>query len=131
MNASHDSELPPREPLVVRLHRALGPLAGAMLLDFVDLVTFGPIGLFGGFLLGAAVGWWISSIYEFTTRGRALFAALAALYTAIPFTEPIPVATIIAALARFREREPPALPESSPAREESSPLSNRQRHGAT
>jgi hypothetical protein len=72
-------------------------------------VTFGPIGLLGGFVLGAAVGWWVSSIYEFSTRGRAVFASLAALYTAIPFTELIPVATIIAALARFRERPPATI----------------------
>ena len=92
------------ESLLVRLHRAIGPIAGGLILDFVDLATFGPIGLFGGFLIGAIVGWWVSSIYDFTHRSRVLFAVLAAVYTAIPLTEPFPIATGISALARFRER---------------------------
>jgi hypothetical protein len=69
-----------REPMVIRLHRAFGPLAGAMLLDMVD------------------------GIYEFSTRGRLTFAILAAVYCTIPFTEPLPLATAIAAVARFREK---------------------------
>ena len=100
------------EPLVVRLHRALGPLAGAMLLDLVDLATFGPIGLFGGFLLGGAVGWWISSIYGFGPGGRALFALLATVYVGVPFTGLLPLATVVAAVARFRPQLPP-LPAGS------------------
>jgi hypothetical protein len=44
-----------------RLHRSIGPIAGGLILDLVDLATFGPIGLFGGWILGAAVGWWIAS----------------------------------------------------------------------
>jgi hypothetical protein len=93
-----------REPMVIRLHRAFGPLAGAMLLDMVDLATLGPIGLVLGPALGGIVGWWVSGIYEFSTRGRLTFAILAAVYCTIPFTEPLPLATAIAAVARFREK---------------------------
>jgi hypothetical protein len=95
-----------REPLVIRLHRAFGPLAGAMLLDMVDLATFGPIGLILGPALGGLVGWWVSGIYDFSTRGRTAFAILAGVYCTIPFTEPLPIATAIAAVARFREKPP-------------------------
>lgn len=95
----------PREALLVRLHRALGPLAGGIVLDFVDLATFGPIGLLGGFVMGGLIGWWISSIYDFSLRGRSVFAVLAAAYTAIPFTEILPLATMISAWARFRPRD--------------------------
>ena len=94
----------PRESLLARLHRALGPLAGGLILDFVDIATFGPVGILGGFLVGALAGWWVSSIYEFSPRSRVLLAVLAAVYTAVPLTEPLPLATAISALARFRER---------------------------
>jgi hypothetical protein len=127
MNAHEAPPTPtePHEALLVRLHRALGPLAGGMILDFVDLATFGPVGLFGGFLIGAAVGWWVSSIYGFTTQARILFATFAAIYTAIPFTELLPLATIISAIARFRPQYPPTtapqtadMPPLDPRRDE-------------
>jgi hypothetical protein len=43
---------------------------------------------------------------------RLVFAALAAVYIAIPFTEILPLATAVSALARLRERRrpPPADP---------------------
>ena len=93
-----------RESLLTRLHRALGPLAGGLILDFVDIATFGPVGLLGGFVVGGLAGWWVSSIYEFSPRSRLALAALAAVYTAVPLTEPLPLATAISALARFRRR---------------------------
>ena len=95
---------PLRESFGVRLHRALGPIAGGLILDFVDLATFGPFGIYGGFIFGGLIGWWISSIYEFQIRGRLIFAFLAAFYLFVPFTEVIPVATIISAFARFQTR---------------------------
>lgn len=99
-NAPPDSKF----TLVERLHRALGPLAGGFILDFMDLVTFGPLGFYAGPLIGALIGWWITSIYRFSIPSRVLWAVLAALYCAIPGTEFIPVATLISALARFAER---------------------------
>lgn len=91
---------PKRVPLMYRLHRALGPIAGGLILDAVDLATFGPFGVCG-FFVGCLVGWWISSIYRFSTRARAVWALLAGVYCLVPFTEVIPVATIISAVARF------------------------------
>ena len=93
------------ESLFARLHRALGPILGGLILDFVDIVTFVPIGLFGGFLVGGLVGWWIATLYEFSPRGRAFLAILAALYTPVPLTEPLPIATAVGAVARFRQRK--------------------------
>jgi hypothetical protein len=96
-------------PLLERVHRALGPIAGGLLLDLLDLATFGPVGLVAGPVIGGLVGWWLGSLYAFSPRGRALLAAAAAVYLTVPFTEPVPVATLIGAVARFRERraEPP------------------------
>lgn len=87
--------------LLERLFRAVGPLAGGLILDYVDFITFGPAGIPIGLIVGFAVGYWVSRIYGFSNAGRAIFAALAAAYCAIPFTNLLPLATIIACVARF------------------------------
>jgi hypothetical protein len=110
-NSSNDGEegqFPP-DSLILRLHRAFGPLAGGMILDAADLLTPGPVGLAGGQFVGMPVGWWISSIYGFTIPSRLLCATLAGVYCMTPGTELIPLATIISAAARFYAGEPEAL----------------------
>jgi hypothetical protein len=92
-----------RTLLIDRLHRALGPLAGAMILDAADFVTVGPIGIFAGLFVGAATGWWISSIYQYSNNARMLWSLLAGLYCTIPFTAIIPFATLISVVGRFFE----------------------------
>ena len=106
-----DEPLP--EPLLARLHRALGPLAGGLILDVVDLAMFGPLGLLAGPVVGAAVGWWVSSLYRLSATDRVVFAALAALYVSFPLTEVLPIATLISAFARFQPRG--RTPASDPA----------------
>ena len=98
-----------REALLRRSYRALGPLAGGMILDFVDLATFGPLGLALGLPVGIAVGWWICSIYELSWQVRFLVVVVAGIYCMAPFTGALPLATLISAIARFQPRE---LPES-------------------
>ena len=88
-------------PLVHRLHRAFGPLAGGLLLDGVDLATFGPFGI-GGLFIGAFVGWWISALYGFSGKVRLFWALVAGIYCLTPATELLPLATIVSAIARFR-----------------------------
>jgi len=91
------------EPLIHRLQRAFGPLIGAIILDLVDLASFGPLGI-GGFLIGIGVGWWMLSMYTISTATRMWLSLLAGVYCLIPFTELIPVATIITAIARFKQK---------------------------
>lgn len=87
--------------LFLRLHRAVGPVAGGLILDFVDLATFGPFSIILGPFVGFAVGWWISSIYNFSKPAKVFWSTLAAVYCAIPFTGIVPLATIISAISRF------------------------------
>ena len=96
-------ELPP-EPLLERLYRTFGPLAGALLIDSVDLVTAGPLKPFLGVTLGVPVTWWVTSIYGLSLPNRLLLSLLGGCYCLMPFTELIPVATIIAAVGRFEPR---------------------------
>lgn len=94
-----------KEPLIERLHRAFGPLIGGIILDLVDLSTFGPYGI-GGFFIGALVGWWICSVYDLKPSTRFTIALLAGAYCLFPFTELIPAATLISALIRYRGAAP-------------------------
>ncbi len=84
---------------VRRAERAFGPLLGGVILDFMDLATFGPLGL----VVGAVVGFWICSIYRFPLKHKIIGALLAGWYCMMPFTRFIPMATMVGAYARFRE----------------------------
>ena len=92
---------PQRVPLIERLQRAFGPLAGGMILDLVDLSTYGPFGV-GGFFIGSLIGWWICSIYRIKTSTRLFLALLSGIYCLLPLTEFIPLATLLSAFVRFR-----------------------------
>lgn len=101
-------ELAPNS-LILRLHRAFGPLVGGMILDAADFLTPGPVGIATGLFIGMPIGWWICSIYGFTIPSRLLCATLAGVYCMTPGTELIPLATMISAAARFYAGEPVAL----------------------
>ena len=91
-----------------RLANALGPALGALVLDFADLITFGPFGIYGGLFIGAAVGWWMSGSYGFGRAGRIAVALSAGIYCMLPATHFLPLASILSATGRFLEDPPEA-----------------------
>lgn len=91
-----------------RLHRSFGPIAAGLVIDCVDLFTYGPIKRFVGFPAGLIAGYWMASIFKLPQKQRLLCALAAGIYCFIPGLEFIPVATLIGAFARFRE------PDDSP-----------------
>lgn len=84
-----------------RLYYALGPLGAGIILDVLDLATLGPIGTAVGALVGGYAGWILGECEGFERNIRIAFAIGAAVYMTIPFTEPIPAATILILTARF------------------------------
>lgn len=107
--------IPPSRPasLGARLNRAFGPVVAGIILDVLDLATFGPIGLLAGIPVGAAAGYWMGSALGLP-RGQCIFCAIAgAVYCTIPFTEVLPLATLVGAYARFRGfgSSPPPPPD--------------------
>lgn len=88
-----------------RLRARIGPIAVGFLLDLVDLATFGPAGLYGGFVLAGAAGWWLGREVGLATRGRLALAILAAAYSALPATEFVPVGTLVGAAVRLLRRD--------------------------
>ena len=95
---------PPPASLGRRVERAVGPVAAGLILDFVDLGTFGPVGLVAGALIGGAVGWYLARALDMPPRWRPAAVLLAAIYCTLPFTEFIPAATLVGALARYAKR---------------------------
>ncbi|MDM8516107.1 hypothetical protein QUF76_07905 [Desulfobacterales bacterium HSG16] len=87
-----------------RLRHALGPLVPGFFIDLVDLITFGPTGLFLGLFLGAGAGYMIVSKTDLTFKQKMAGAAIAGTYCTMPFTGFLPVGTLIAAWARFHEK---------------------------
>lgn len=96
------------------MNRAFGPIVAGLVIDLVDLATFGRMGLVFGLPVGAACGWWMGHCMGLSRRACAGCALAAGVYCMIPFTEFIPLATLVGAYARYREDRPPAphTPES-------------------
>ncbi len=98
--------LPPEKPSKSksqRLQKTIGPVVAGLILDFVDLATFGPIGLYAGMILGGGIAWYICSLYDLPWKTRIIWSLIAGIYCTLPFTEFIPLATILGALLRWRE----------------------------
>jgi len=87
-----------------RLFRSFGPLAAGYILDFLDLVTWGAVGLYLGSILGGLMGWWLAVVYRLGVFAQCLLTVLTAFYCLLPGTELLPLATIIMALYRFSKK---------------------------
>jgi uncharacterized protein len=84
-----------------RLHNAIGPVAAGLVLDFCDLVTFGPLGWTIGPVIGLVVGWYLGAFYKLKWWSRLGLSLLSAAYLAVPMTAFLPLGTLISALARL------------------------------
>ena len=94
------------------------PILAALALDLADLATAGPIGLTAGLFVGAVATALIAWACGAPRARIALFAALGALYCALPLTEVLPLATLLtAAYAGMRRRAPAQDSEPSPSAE--------------
>ncbi len=91
----------PAPSFLSRLNNAIAPLAGGLLLDSLDIATFGPVGLYLGLFIGFTAGWWISSVYGFQNKTKIIWSLLAGIYCMMPSTEFFPIATTISVIGRF------------------------------
>ena len=85
------------------VEKAIGPVVAGMIIDVLDLATFGSTGFSLGFLLGAPAGWYLARHLGLDRRRALLTAIGCGIYCTIPFTFPIPVATKSGAWARVRQ----------------------------
>jgi hypothetical protein len=85
------------------LKRLVAPMLAGAVIDAVDFVTFGPIGLTVGFVLGGAFGYWLAPELGFPERRRWVAAALSGAYCTLPMTGFLPLATMVAGVVRALE----------------------------
>jgi hypothetical protein len=88
-----------------RLNRAISPVVAGMIIDGVDLATFGPIGLALGLPIGGLAGYWLGKSLGLEKQACLLCALAAGVYCTIPFTAILPLATLVGAYARYRQTE--------------------------
>ena len=88
---------------VNRVNHAIGPVAAGMVIDTLDVMTLGPVGLLLGIPVGALAGYWLGKSLGLEKQASLLCAAAAAVYCTVPFTELLPLGTIVGALGRFQE----------------------------
>lgn len=91
-----------------RLNRAFGPVVAGLIIDLVDLATFGPIGLVLGLPIGGAAGYWMGRTLGLNNQASLLCALAAGIYCTLPGTEMLPLATLVGAGARYCESAPKA-----------------------
>ena len=99
-----------------RYNHAFGPVAAGLIIDAVDFVTFGPIGLALGFPIGAAAGYWLARSLRLETNPSLLCALIAGVYCTIPGTELLPLGTLVGALVRLEDV--PETPSAADSGEE-------------
>ena len=89
--------------LAKRVNRAFGPIFAGMIIDLVDFATFGPIGFILGLPVGGFAGYWMGRCLGLSKLASFYCAIAAGIYCTIPFTELLPLATLVGAYARFKE----------------------------
>ena len=92
------------------VRRLFGPMLAGLVIDALDLITFGAIGVYTGMILGGAVGYWLAPTLGFPPRGRWLCAIMTGVYCTLPLTGFIPAAAIAAGVSRTIIRDQPAAP---------------------
>lgn len=99
--------------------RAVGPILAGFLLDVVDFMTAGPMGIAFGFVAGFGVSFLLTSFFDMSPKKRFWVALLGGAYCTLPFTETMPCGAIVAGLSRYvadasepkeREKDEDALP---------------------
>lgn len=84
-----------------RINHAMGPVVAGMIIDAVDLITFGPLGLVLGIPVGSLAGYRLGQSMKLDRNACFICALAAGVYCTIPFTELLPLGTIVGALVRY------------------------------
>lgn len=84
-----------------RAARSFGPIAAALVIDGIDFMARGPLGLVFGMLVGGSVAYAIGSAFELPVWKRLLLALAAGTYCTLPVLKTVPLATILTAAFQF------------------------------
>lgn len=84
-----------------RLAEIFGPLAVAVMVDAVDFVSFGQIGLVFGMLVGGSLTYFFTSIYGLPVWQRLAWSLAAGVYCLLPHGRVLPLATLLVAGCQY------------------------------
>ena len=87
------------------MKKALLPILSGLLIDVIDFATFGPLGIYTGFVLGAAAAYFLCRLQDIAPRQSLYVAVAAGLYCMTPLTEFIPVGTALGTYLAWRARD--------------------------
>ena len=110
MSTQDETSPIPAEPAATRPARRMAPVLAGMLVDAVDFMTMGPIGLYGGFLIGGAVTAWAARQVGLSGRSVWIAGVAGAVYAATPATEFIPLGTLIGLTMQLLTPRPQRTP---------------------
>ena len=105
-----DEILPPKSGPESPPQKKAGRIHAVMvglLVDALDLLTMGLVGIRIGFPLGAILTFYLLGIFRLPLQTRILISLAAGAYCAIPFTSLIPLGTLLTILV---PRLPPRTP---------------------
>ena len=83
--------------------KSMAPILVGIMIDGIDFMTMGPLGIQMGLIAGPIAAYAIASMYNMPFKYRILFAIGAGLYCTMPFTERLPLGTILGFILRFRK----------------------------
>ena len=86
-----------------RINKTIGPVMAGFIIDVVDFATFGPVGLVLGLPVGGAAGYWMGRTLGLSKQACLYCALAAGVYCTIPFTELLPLGTMVGAYARYQQ----------------------------
>jgi hypothetical protein len=101
------------------------PILTALAIDLADLAMIGPTGLVAGFWVGAALTSLLTISSGVPLRRAAVLSLLAGIYCMLPFTDVVPLATMLTllrmALLRRSQRSSATQASHDPSRSLLSP----------
>jgi hypothetical protein len=94
-------------------------IVGGLMIDVADVITLGGLGGVGGFLVGGLLTFGVCSSQGVSRFRTAALTMAGAVYCALPFTEALPLATLLALVSQLapRAKALPAAASDEPAGE--------------
>jgi hypothetical protein len=105
---NHDSEEPRDErpgAIPNATKQIMGPLLAGFAIDAIDLITFGPVGIYTGLIVGGVVGYFLAPYLGFPQRKWWVSSLLTGVYCTLPLTAFVPAATFAAVVTTLISKQ--------------------------
>jgi len=97
-----ERDVPPA-PRRSAAERVFGPVIAGLLIDMIDLALWGPMGVLLGLFIGGGMTWYLTSFFQIRPAARIAWTLAAGIYCALPFTQFVPLGTLVGLVIRYYE----------------------------